>query len=172
MLTSRMISTIGPLQPIPHWGWSHSQIPMPQFPTLHDECHTSFLSEMCLLLLSSLFTLSDCRGPGTTSRKMIEWAGQPLEAASASPLMPEHFSSAPKLACAAQPFKRPMDLWAYILCWWLEKHLLWYEHILGGFTLPLQAYYQLSFYRIKHPVSFYLHQCSSPLDWCSVYLPS
>lgn len=164
MLTSGMISNIGPLQPFPLLReWSHSQTPLPQFPTPHDERHTSRPSETCLLLLSSLFPLSDCGETGAASRKMIKGARRPPEATPASPLMPEQFSSAPKLPGATQAFTRPVGLWAYILSWWLKAHLLWYEHIFGGFALPSQAYYQFSFYPVEHPVSFYLQQFTGPL---------
>lgn len=133
-----------------------------------------FLSVKCLPLpLSLTFTLCHSRETRTSSRKKIEWAGGPLEAASASPPLPKQFNSGPQLAYAAQLCKRSASSWASILRWWFKEHLLWSEHILGGFVPPSWTTYQ-SFPSTTFSTRslFFNNNALKPfVNWGSAFLP-
>lgn len=162
----RMVSILGPPQPFPAKG---EAIP--------DSCSWMsdfFLSVKCLPLpLSLTFTLCHSRETRTSSRKKIEWAGGPLEAASASPPLPKQFNSGPQLAYAAQLCKRPASSWTSILRWWFKEHLLWSEHILGGFVpLSWTTYQSFPSTTFSTRSLFFNNNALKPfVNWGSAFLP-
>lgn len=93
---SRMISTLGPLQSS-YWGSSNSKLsahsgerhppPPPQYSACYCLSHWH----------PKMFPLCSCEGNRTTSGKMIEQVGGPLEATSASSYCPKQFSSGSNL---------------------------------------------------------------------------
>lgn len=108
-----MLTFPGWFQPWDHFslpteGQASSQI-LPPYP---HECHTSSpqYSACCYLCHwhPTMFPLCYSKGTRTTSGKMIEWVGGPLQAASTSSYCPKQFSSGSDLHV---PFNCTTGLW-------------------------------------------------------------